>query len=144
MQKLCIYCGTSNSFFFLVASIFAWTRGLSHRAKLDSEFFFISKSAINSIVFLSLYPIFLTDNPALAQFSENLEAVCIETIESGFMTKDLAGCIKGIQKYVELATNSSLFQLFFVCFSVTPDDYLNTFAFLDKVAENMVKKEQSK
>ena len=38
------------------------------------------------------------DNPELARFSENLEAVCIETIEAGIMTKDLAGCIKGIQK----------------------------------------------
>lgn len=34
-------------------------------------------------------------NAALATFCENLEAVCIETIEAGFMTKDLAGCIKG-------------------------------------------------
>ena len=35
------------------------------------------------------------DNPKLAKFSEDLEAVCVETIEAGFMTKDLAGCIKG-------------------------------------------------
>jgi len=54
-----------------VASIFAWTRGLAHRAKLDS-------------------------NAELLKFADNLEAVCIETIESGFMTKDLAICVKGM------------------------------------------------
>ena len=48
-----------------IASIFAWTRGLAHRAKLDN-------------------------NPALAQFSETLEKVCIKTVEEGKMTKDLA------------------------------------------------------
>ena len=58
-----------------VASIFAWTRGLLHRAKLDK-------------------------NAELKVFSEALEAICIETIEAGFMTKDLAICIKGLPKYV--------------------------------------------
>ena len=48
-----------------IASIFAWTQGISHRAKLD-------------------------DNADLAAFSKTLEAVCIETVESGKMTKDLA------------------------------------------------------
>ena len=48
-----------------IASIFAWTQGLSHRAKLDN-------------------------NPALAQFSKTLEEVCVKTVESGKMTKDLA------------------------------------------------------
>jgi len=48
-----------------IASIFAWTRGLAHRAKLDN-------------------------NPTLANFAESLEKVCIETVESGKMTKDLA------------------------------------------------------
>ncbi len=48
-----------------IASIFAWTRGLAHRAKLDG-------------------------NAELAKFSETLERVCVETVESGFMTKDLA------------------------------------------------------
>ena len=48
-----------------IASIFAWTQGLSHRAKLDN-------------------------NPELAAFAKNLEAVCVETVESGKMTKDLA------------------------------------------------------
>ena len=48
-----------------IASIFAWTRGLLHRAKLDG-------------------------NKALREFAEILESVCIETVESGYMTKDLA------------------------------------------------------
>ncbi len=48
-----------------IASIFAWTGGLSHRAKLD-------------------------DNAALKEFSETLERVCVETVEQGYMTKDLA------------------------------------------------------
>ena len=48
-----------------IASIFAWTRGLKHRAKLD-------------------------DNAALAQFAEQLETVVIRTVEGGQMTKDLA------------------------------------------------------
>ena len=48
-----------------IASIFAWTRGLAHRGKLD-------------------------DNQALIDFCTKLESVCIETIESGKMTKDLA------------------------------------------------------
>ncbi|MEE2668156.1 MAG: NADP-dependent isocitrate dehydrogenase [Pseudomonadota bacterium] len=48
-----------------IASIFAWTKGLSHRAKLD-------------------------ENLELAKFSETLEKVCIRTVEKGFMTKDLA------------------------------------------------------
>ena len=48
-----------------IASIFAWTQGLAHRAKLDG-------------------------NPELAAFCSTLEKVCIETVESGKMTKDLA------------------------------------------------------
>src|ERR1700684_2078647 len=48
-----------------IASIFAWTRGLEHRAKLDA-------------------------NPALARFAGTLEKVCVDTVEAGFMTKDLA------------------------------------------------------
>ena len=48
-----------------IASIFAWTRGLAHRAKLD-------------------------DNAALARFAGTLEKVCIDTVEGGAMTKDLA------------------------------------------------------
>jgi isocitrate dehydrogenase len=48
-----------------IASIFAWTRGLQHRGKLD-------------------------DNQALIEFCQTLEDVCVETVESGKMTKDLA------------------------------------------------------
>jgi isocitrate dehydrogenase len=48
-----------------IASIFAWTRGLAHRAKLD-------------------------DNAALARFADTLEKVCVSTVEEGSMTKDLA------------------------------------------------------
>jgi isocitrate dehydrogenase len=48
-----------------IASIFAWTQGLQHRAKLDNT-------------------------PELAKFAATLERVCIETVESGKMTKDLA------------------------------------------------------
>ncbi len=53
-----------------IASIFAWTRGLAFRGKLDG-------------------------NQALIDFCNALEAVCIETVESGKMTKDLAVCIHG-------------------------------------------------
>ena len=48
-----------------IASIFAWTRGLEHRGKLD-------------------------DTPEVVRFAETLEKVCIDTVEAGFMTKDLA------------------------------------------------------
>ncbi|MFN5762259.1 MAG: NADP-dependent isocitrate dehydrogenase, partial [Sphingobacteriales bacterium] len=53
-----------------IASIFAWTRGLAFRGKLDA-------------------------NESLINFANTLEAVCIETVESGKMTKDLAVCIHG-------------------------------------------------
>jgi len=53
-----------------IASIFAWTRGLAHRAKLDN-------------------------NQALVDFALTLENVCIDTVDSGVMTKDLALCIHG-------------------------------------------------
>ncbi|XP_002736618.1 isocitrate dehydrogenase [NADP] cytoplasmic-like isoform X2 [Saccoglossus kowalevskii] len=80
-----------------IASIFAWTRGLAHRAKLDK-------------------------NDALARFCRNLEAVCIETIEAGYMTKDLAICVKGSMDKVDRS------------------DYLNTFEFIDKLARNLKNK----
>lgn len=73
-----------------IASIYAWTRGLAFRAKLDS-------------------------NPDLAKFSQALEDVCIETVESGKMTKDLAVIVKGSNK-VEHGT-----------------DYLYTEEFLDAI-----------
>ncbi|MDG1881098.1 MAG: isocitrate dehydrogenase (NADP(+)), partial [Schleiferiaceae bacterium] len=53
-----------------IASIFAWTRGLAHRGKLDR-------------------------NDSLINFSKTLEAVCVDVVESGKMTKDLAICING-------------------------------------------------
>ncbi|HZE97706.1 MAG TPA: NADP-dependent isocitrate dehydrogenase [Planctomycetota bacterium] len=53
-----------------IASIFAWTRGLAHRAKLDQT-------------------------PDVARFADALEAVCVETVESGKMTKDLARSLHG-------------------------------------------------
>jgi isocitrate dehydrogenase len=64
-----------------IASIFAWTRGLAHRGKLDG-------------------------NEELIKFSKNLESVCIETVESGSMTKDLAILIDKSAKY--LTTNEFL------------------------------------
>eukprot|EP01095_Lingulamoeba_sp_RSL-Kostka_P002529 TRINITY_DN133_c0_g2_i1.p1 TRINITY_DN133_c0_g2~~TRINITY_DN133_c0_g2_i1.p1 ORF type:complete len:433 (-),score=176.63 TRINITY_DN133_c0_g2_i1:84-1382(-) len=78
-----------------IASIFAWTRGLTHRAKLDN-------------------------NQRLGAFCKALEEVCVETVESGKMTKDLALCVKGgdISK-------------------VKREDYLNTFEFMDAIAENL-------
>jgi isocitrate dehydrogenase len=71
-----------------IASIFAWTRGLAHRAKLD-------------------------DNEPLARFADTLERVCVETVEAGFMTKDLALLIGPEQKW------------------------LSTEGFLDKIGENL-------
>jgi isocitrate dehydrogenase len=58
-----------------IASIFAWTRGLAHRAKLDN-------------------------NAELAKFSLTLEKVCIDTVESGLMTKDLALLVGPDQKWL--------------------------------------------
>ena len=73
-----------------MASIYAWTRGLAHRAKLD-------------------------DNPALAKFSATLEKVCIDTVEAGYMTKDLALLVGDQQTW------------------------LSTTGFLDKIDENLRK-----
>ena len=73
-----------------IASIFAWTRGLAHRAKLDG-------------------------NAELAKFADTLEKVCVDTVESGFMTKDLA-------------------------LLIGPDQpWLSTTGFLDKIDENLQK-----
>ncbi|GAA5540937.1 MULTISPECIES: NADP-dependent isocitrate dehydrogenase [Brucella/Ochrobactrum group] len=73
-----------------IASIFAWTRGLAHRAKLD-------------------------DNAELKRFADTLEKVCVDTVESGFMTKDLA-------------------------LLIGPDQpWLSTTGFLDKIDENLKK-----
>ena len=73
-----------------VASIYAWTRGLAHRAKLDS-------------------------NAELAKFAATLEKVTVDTVESGFMTKDLALLVGADQKW------------------------LSTTGFLDKIDENLKK-----
>ena len=73
-----------------IASIFAWTRGLAHRAKLDN-------------------------NPELAKFAATLEKVCVDTVEAGYMTKDLALLVGDQQKW------------------------LSTTGFLDKVDENLKK-----
>jgi len=58
-----------------IASIFAWSRGLSHRAKLD-------------------------DNDALARFALTLEKACVDTVEGGEMTKDLALLVPGKQAHL--------------------------------------------
>jgi isocitrate dehydrogenase len=64
-----------------IASIFAWTRGLAHRGVLDG-------------------------NDELKRFANILEKVCVQTVESGSMTKDLAILISKNQKY--LTTNQFL------------------------------------
>lgn len=75
-----------------IASIFAWTRGLEFRGKLDN-------------------------NQALIDFCHSLEQVCVETVESGKMTKDLAVCIYGNK--------------------VDASQYLNTQDFLNAIDENL-------
>ena len=67
-----------------IASIFAWTRGLAHRGKLDN-------------------------NKELIKFSDILEKVCIDAVESGSMTKDLAILLSTSTKY--LTTNQFLDEL---------------------------------
>ena len=67
-----------------IASIFAWTRGLAHRGKLDN-------------------------NDTLIKFAETLEKVCIECVENGSMTKDLAILIGPDSKY--LTTNQFLDEI---------------------------------
>jgi isocitrate dehydrogenase len=59
-----------------VASIFAWTRGLEHRATLDG-------------------------NADLARYCQVMEKACVDTVDSGKMTKDLAGCIYGLKNVKE-------------------------------------------
>ena len=67
-----------------IASIFAWTRGLAHRGKLDN-------------------------NDALIKFAQTIEKVCIECVENGAMTKDLAILIGPSSKY--LTTNQFLDEI---------------------------------
>jgi isocitrate dehydrogenase len=78
-----------------IASIYAWTRGLEFRGKLDN-------------------------NPDLIRFAKTLEEVCVSTVESGKMTKDLAVCIYGDK------VNSS--------------QYLNTEPFLEAINESLAKR----
>ncbi len=73
-----------------IASIYAWTGGLKHRAKLDN-------------------------NLALSKFADTLEKVCVDTVEAGFMTKDLALLVGADQRW------------------------LSTTGFLDKISENLTK-----
>ena len=75
-----------------IASIFAWTRGLEHRAKLD-------------------------ENTELLNFCKKLEEVCVETVEAGEMTKDLAMLVHGDK--------------------VSSKDYLNTQDFLAAIKRNL-------
>ena len=67
-----------------IASIFAWTRGLAHRGKLD-------------------------DNQDLIKFSNILEQICVGCVETGSMTKDLAILVGSTQKY--LTTNQFLDEI---------------------------------
>ncbi|MCO6431097.1 MAG: NADP-dependent isocitrate dehydrogenase [Deltaproteobacteria bacterium] len=67
-----------------IASIFAWTRGLHYRAKFDN-------------------------NTELLKFCETLERVCIDTVEAGKMTKDLAACIHGGNPPKESYLNTNQF-----------------------------------
>jgi isocitrate dehydrogenase len=78
-----------------IASIFAWTKGLSHRGKLDGT-------------------------PEVTEFAKKLEEVCVETVESGCMTKDLAVCIHGNNP--------------------PAGSYMTTDDFLTKLADNLKKK----
>jgi isocitrate dehydrogenase len=99
-----------------IASIYAWTRGLSQRAKLDN-------------------------NAALANFALDVEKTCVETVESGFMTKDLAICVKGNRyvhlTYIGVPCTPFLLTSNFSPHSVSRKDYLLTNEFLDKVAANL-------
>jgi isocitrate dehydrogenase len=75
-----------------IASIFAWTRGLIYRGKFDNT-------------------------PDVVLFAEKLEQACIDAVEAGQMTKDLAVCQKGN--------------------NLQPGDYLSTGAFIDAVAKRL-------
>ena len=77
-----------------IASIFAWTQGLAHRGKLDGT-------------------------PEVTEFARKLEQVCVQTVEAGHMTKDLAVCIHGNNP--------------------PAGSYMYTTDFLSKIAENMQK-----
>jgi isocitrate dehydrogenase len=78
-----------------IASIYAWTRGLAFRGKLDN-------------------------NPELIRFAETLEKVCVETVESGKMTKDLALIIHGE--------------------NIQPEHFLTTEEFMETLGDNLTKR----
>jgi isocitrate dehydrogenase len=78
-----------------IASIFAWTQGLAHRGKLDGT-------------------------PEVTEFAKKLEEACVETVEAGHMTKDLAVCIHGNNP--------------------PPGSFLHTNDFLTKVSESLLRK----
>jgi isocitrate dehydrogenase len=78
-----------------IASIYAWTRGLAFRGKLDH-------------------------NPDLIRFAETLEQVCVDTVESGLMTKDLALIVHGT--YLQ------------------PEHYLSTEDFMEALNVNLKKR----
>jgi len=78
-----------------IASIYAWTRGLDFRGKLDN-------------------------NNSLRSFCQKLEEVCVETVEKGIMTKDLALCIYGKE--------------------MKNDHWVSTEKFFDALEENLIKK----
>jgi isocitrate dehydrogenase len=75
-----------------IASIYAWTQGLTHRGRLDN-------------------------NEELIKFCDTLEKVCVQTVESGKMTKDLAVCIHGSE--------------------IKTEHYLTTEAFLEAIDKNL-------
>lgn len=79
-----------------IASIFAWTRGLNHRARLDN-------------------------NPALSHFCATLEKICVDTVESGIMTKDLALCVRGSLD------------------AIKDGDYVSTEGYIEEVANRLKK-----
>ncbi|KAK7489385.1 hypothetical protein BaRGS_00019329 [Batillaria attramentaria] len=78
-----------------IASIYAWTRGLEHRGKLDG-------------------------NKDLQRWAQVMEKACVDCVDSGKMTKDLAGCIYGLK-------------------NVKPEHYLYTMDFLDAIGEEFEK-----
>jgi isocitrate dehydrogenase len=83
-----------------IASIFAWTRGLLHRAALDK-------------------------NVDLERFSLELEKACVDCVEAGNMTKDLAGCIHGLK-------------------NVKEGMFLNTMDFLEAIQQQLEKNLKAK
>jgi isocitrate dehydrogenase len=74
-----------------VASIFAWTRGAS-------IFIFTLLQPVTFVCLGLEHRAMLDNNPDLARYCQLMEKACVDTIDSGKMTKDLAGCIYGLKK----------------------------------------------